>query len=77
MLEAVSDAEILIWGVIFGHPESMNDLDILEVSSFVDLISTGKMMPDLTWKVNRRVCRLCYYIVDGVYPKSAMFVDSI
>lgn len=55
----------------------MKYLNILDCSPIVDLILTAKMFPDFTFEVNRRVRSLCYYLEHGIYPKSAIFVNTI
>lgn len=76
MLEAVSDAELRVWGLNVGNPVSMIDLSILDVLSIVDPTLTGKIMPDFSYEVNRRVCGVCFYLVEGIYLKWPMFVTA-
>ena len=47
VLEAVADGELYIWGCNFGHPGSMNDLNILDCSTIVEDILKGTLLPDV------------------------------
>ena len=77
VLEAIADSELWIWGCNVGHPGSMNDLNVLDCSILVRDIMMDSMMPDFRYEVNNRSRDLCYYLVDGIYPKWAIFIDTI
>lgn len=77
VLEAVADGELYIWGCNFGHPGSMNDLNILDCSTIVEDILKGELLPDFSYTVNGVTRTLGYWLVDGIYPKWAIFVDTI
>lgn len=77
VLEAIADGELWIWGCNFGEPGSMNDLNVLDASKIVKDILEGKMLPEFSYTVNGTTRKLCYYLVDGIYPKWSIFIDTI
>lgn len=77
MLEAIADGELWVWGSNFGHPGSMNDINILDCSIIVEQILKGDLLPSFKYKVKDSIRRMCYYLVHGIYPKWAIFIDTI
>lgn len=55
----------------------MNDINILDCSTIVEQILKGELLPSLNYKVNDSIRRMCYYLVDGIYRKWAIFIDAI
>ena len=55
----------------------MNDINILDSSTIVERILHGQMLPSFDHIVNGRSRKLCYYLVDGIYPHWAIFIKSI
>lgn len=45
------DSELWIWGCNFGSPASMNDINILDVSSIVREIIKRNLLPDVVYTV--------------------------
>lgn len=56
---------------------STNDIDILDSSAIVEKIIAGQVLPEYAYKVNEKPYNLCYYLVDGIYPNWAIFVDTV
>lgn len=77
VLEAIADPELFIWGCHFGSPGSMNDINVLDCSTIVEKIIDGRLLPEFEFEVNGRKRNMCYYLVDGIYPKWAIFIDTI
>lgn len=77
VLEAIADGELWIWGCFFGSPGSMNDINVLDASTLVADILEGRALPSFEYKVGNRIRKQCYYLVDGIYPKWAIFVSTI
>lgn len=65
------------WGCNFGSPGSMNHLKILDTSSIMKRILEGSLLPNFELEVSGRMRRIVYYCVDGIYPKYAIFIDTI
>lgn len=55
----------------------MNDLNILSVSSIYKSILEGKLLPSYSYKINNNDHKSLYYLVDGIYPEWAIFIDTI
>ena len=55
----------------------MNYLNILNASLIYKNILDGTLLPTFEYKVNNRVLNLLYYLVDGIYPEWAIFIDTI
>ena len=81
ILEAICDPDTYVWYCFFGEPGSLNDLNILEKSTIVGSILNGMMelrLPqELHYSINRMVCDYLYFLVDGIYPKRAIFISTI
>lgn len=70
VLKAIADGELSIWRCNFGSPGSMNDINILDIIE-------GRMMPDFEYILMGNKRNLCYYLVDGIYPKWDIFFSSV
>ena len=55
----------------------MNDINILDCSTIVEDIIKGDLLPEFQFKVNGNLRKLCYYLVDGIYPSWSIFIDTI
>lgn len=55
----------------------MNDINILNSSSNYKDILEGKKIPSFQYVVIKNRYDLLYYLVDGIYSKRAMFIDTI
>lgn len=55
----------------------MNDIRMSDCFSIVEEIITVKMFPYFDYKVNGTVRNLCYYLVDIIYPKRSLFINTI
>lgn len=77
VLEAIADGELWIWGCYFGSPGSMNDINVLDTSPLVVDILHGRLLPSFEYALQGKKRKMCYYLVDGIYPKWAIFVSTI
>jgi hypothetical protein len=79
ILEAVVDVNTYFWYIFWGEPGSLNDINILDKSSIVGAILTGKL--DLkvvpTYVVNGTKRDWAYFLVDRMYPPCAILVATI
>ena len=79
IIEAVADHSGYIWYSNFGNPGSMNDLNVLDRSSIVDGLISGEL--DISTDPydidsNGHDHDWMYFLVDGIYPEWAIFVDT-
>lgn len=77
VLEAVADGECWMWHAAFGYPGSLNDLNILDMSSTMERIFRGEFPPRFTFIVNNVVFKTPYFLADGIYPAWALFIKTI
>ena len=81
ILEAICDPDTYIWYWFFGELGSLNDLNVLEKSTIVGSILNGMMdlrLPqELHYCINGTVRDYLYFLVDGIYPKSPIFISTI
>ena len=77
ILESISDHRRYIWYANFGDPGSLNDLNVLDKSSIVGSMLSGYL--DLRvdpYKINGIERDWNYFLVDGIYPPWAIFVNT-
>jgi Plant transposon protein len=77
VLEAVADGECRIWHAAFGYPGSLNDLNILDMSSTMERVFCGEFPPSFTFLVNNVAFKTAYLLADGIYPAWALFIKTI
>lgn len=77
VFEVVDNWEIWIWAFGFGEPVSMNDINVMDCYRIAEKILRGEMLPDFNYEVKNKIRKLCYYLVDGIYPKWVIFVSTI
>lgn len=76
-VEAMCDADLYCWHVYLGRPRTNNDITVAESSPLILYILSGnrrmKLPEGYVVNVIRRHWYL-YYLADGIYPDSAIFV---
>nr|XP_043639042.1 uncharacterized protein LOC122610112 [Erigeron canadensis] len=75
-LEAVASQDCWIWHAYFGVAGSKNDINVLNQSPLFNPFEDGTA-PLVPFTVNGTEYRYPYYLVDGIYPRYAMFVKTI
>ena len=65
-----------MWHAYFGLPGSLNDINVLGSSPLFEEVCLGHA-PRVKYHVNSTQYGQCYYLVDGIYPKWATFVQAI
>jgi len=77
ILESISDFRRYLWYVNFGDPGSLNDLNVLDKSSILGTMLIGKfdLRTDM-YEINGNMRNWNYFLVDGIYPNWAIFVNS-
>ena len=76
ILEAVADQEIWIWHAFFGMPESLNDINVVNLSPLMSKIANGEL-PPVQFVANGDTYNYGYYLADGIYPKWQTFVKPL
>jgi hypothetical protein len=76
ILEAIATEDLHIWHAFFGLPSSNNDLNVLNRFPLVDNLLTSEVR-DRQFEVNGCVYDCYYLLMDGIYPKWSIFVQSI
>ena len=78
VLEAVVDPYLFIWRLFFGEPGSLNDINILNRSTILrDILSQNFNTKVDPYTINKRNRDWMYFLVDGIYPKLAIFGSAI
>jgi len=76
VMETVCDENLYIWHIFIGAPGSLNDLNVLRISSLYFDVVEGVWPPrSFSFCVNGRTRRLLYYLTDGVYPQYPFLVS--
>ena len=77
ILEACVDCNLRIWYSNFGCPGSMNDINVLDKSTIIQEIVTGKFdIRTKPYMINGTYRDYMYFLVDGIYPKYAIFQST-
>jgi len=76
MLKAVASQDTWIWHAFFGVAGSNNDINVLNQSPLFNYYEDGTA-PTVPFTVNGTEYRYPYFLVDGIYPRYAMFVKTI
>jgi hypothetical protein len=77
VLECVVDCNLWIWFMNFGNAGSLNDLNILAKSNIVSSIWDGSFdIRCQPYEVNGTVRDYMYFLVDGIYPRWSIFINT-
>ena len=78
VLEAICDGDTFIWYHFFGTPGTCNDINILDRSTIIGAMLEGKfdLLTD-PYFINGVERDWLYFLVDGIYPDWAIFVNTI
>jgi hypothetical protein len=77
ILESIGDFRRYLWHVNFGDPGSLNDLNVLDKSSIVGAMLSGNLdLKTDEYHINGTGRDWNYFLVDGIYPRWAIFVNS-
>ena len=77
LLESICDHRKYLWQVNFGDAGSLNNINVLEKSSIVGAMIEGKLsLKTDRYEINGNVRDWMYFLVDGIYPDWAIFVNT-
>jgi hypothetical protein len=83
VLEAIADYNMWFWNASFGYAGSLNDLNILNLSPFLESLVDGTFhqlqMQSCTvpFAISGKVFNYLCMMVDRIYPMYSLFVRSI
>jgi hypothetical protein len=83
VLEAVADYNMWFWHAPFGYAGSLNDLNILNLSPFLESLVDGTFHNLETqscrvpYAINGKIFQFLYVMVDGIYPMYSQFVRTV
>jgi hypothetical protein len=79
-LEAAADYNLWFWHVSFGYPGALNDLNILQMSPLLDMMTDGTFESLETsfvpFQVGSENFWKLFFLVDGIYPNYSRFVKT-
>lgn len=77
VMEAICDPFLYIWYFNFGAAGSLNDINILDRSSIVAALLSGRFDNKVApYTINGRRRDWMYFLVDGIYPCWSIFVKT-
>ncbi len=80
---SIENFNLWFWHASFGYAGSLNDLNILNLSPFLELLVDGtfteleKNCRKAPYKINGNVFHRFFVLVDGIYPPYSRFVIGI
>jgi hypothetical protein len=81
VLEAISDHHTWFWHASYGYAGTLNDLNVLNLSPFLDALRSGKFAEIETlvvpYEIGLEEFKWLYILVDGIYPKYSRFVKGM
>lgn len=80
VLEAISDHHMWFWHASYGYAGTLNDLNILNLSPFLDALVSGKFAEvetdSVPFQVGEETFHKTFVLADGIYPSYCRFVKS-
>jgi hypothetical protein len=81
VLEAISDHHTWFWHASYGYAGTLNDLNVLNLSPFLDALRSGKFAEIETlvvpYEIGLEEFIFMFILVDGIYPKYSRFVKGM
>lgn len=81
VLEAIADYNLWFWHAAYGHPGTLNDLNILALSPFLGMLLDGSFeeleRSACPYSIGGESFNEMFFLVDGIYPKYTRFVRGI
>lgn len=78
IMEAVADYNMWLWHINFGHAGSNNDINVCDKSSLRCSLFSGEWTNskmDFDYYINGSTFKKLFFLVDGIYPSNARFVQ--
>ena len=83
VLEAIADHHMWFWHLSYGYAGTLNDLNILDLSPFLESLVNGKFATAesvagvVPFHIGEEKFQKLFLLVDGIYPKYSRFVSSL
>jgi hypothetical protein len=81
VLEAIADHHLWFWHASYGYAGTLNDLNILNLSPFLDSLIDGSFETKerlvVPFNINNRTFDKMFLLCDGIYPPYSRFVRTI
>jgi hypothetical protein len=81
VLEAISDHLMWFWHASYGYAGTLNDLNVLNLSPFLDALRSGKFAEIeklvVPYEIGLEEFKWLYILVHGIYPKYHRFVKGM
>jgi len=83
VMEAICDYHLWFWNISYGYAGTLNDLNILSLSPFLDSLLDGtfeKLEEEagvVPFTIGSYQFNKCFVLVDGIYPRYARFIRGI
>ena len=80
VLEAIADHHLWFWHASYGYAGTLNDLNVLNLSPFLDALVSGKFAEVETgavpYKIGKESFDKLFVLADGIYPEYCRFVKA-
>ena len=81
-LEAISDYHLWFWHASFGYPGTLNDINVLNVSTLLDKLTDNHLLTECEaefgpYTIGDKEFEQFYFLVDGIYPPWARFLKTL
>lgn len=81
VLEGIADYHMWFWHASYGYAGTLNDLNILNLSPFLESLTDGSFAEleksVVPYKIGNEVFEKLFILVDGIYPNYSRFVKPI
>jgi len=81
VLEAIADYHLWFWHGSYGYAGTLNDLNVLNLSPFLDALTSGKFAEVeadvVPYKIGDEKFNKLFVLADGIYPDYSRFVKSM
>lgn len=83
VLEAISDHHLWFWHASFGYCGTLNDINILDLSPFLESLLNGEFVKKekeskvVPFTISNNEFDEMYVLVNGIYPEYSRFVHGI
>ena len=81
VLEAIADHHLWFWHASYGYAGTLNDINILNLSPFLESLLDGEFekleSTSVPFAIGQEVFNQLFILVDGIYPRYSRFVKGM
>ena len=81
VLEAIADHHMWFWHASYGYAGTLNDINILNLSPFLESLVNGEFekreSSAVPFAIGQQVFNQLFILVDGIYPRYSRFVKGM